>query len=135
MPALILPAAARAALLAARRGAHPDEACGLLLLEDERLRATQTTNCAPTPRAAFLIDPAALLVAAVSGDLIGCWHTHPSGSSAPSAEDIDAMRSWPDLVHLVVGDAMTAWRWTSAGPREVAVHAGSRPALVESAHP
>lgn len=107
----------------ARAGAA--EACGLLLAGlDGAVEAVETVNGAPDPSSSFLIAPEALLEAAVSGRLLGCWHTHPSGSAVPSPADHPGMRRWPDLVHVIVGRTLRAWRWSSGDPIEVVVSCG-----------
>lgn len=73
--------------------AHPEEACGLLLGEGQRiLEACAATNVAADKTRHFEIDPQALIDAhrAERGGgpkLIGYYHSHPSGPPEPSATD------------------------------------------------
>lgn len=92
--------------------AYPDEACGLLVGRrdgDRRevLRVEPSANLADEPRHRFEIDPALRfrLMRALrdSGeDILGHYHSHPDGPSAPSATDL-AMAYEPDLVWLILG--------------------------------
>lgn len=85
---------ALAAMRAAAIAAHPNEACGLLLGEGERITAArETANIHSAPATHFEIDPQALIDAhraarAGSGpQLIGYFHSHPTGDPHPSATD------------------------------------------------
>lgn len=77
----------------AARGAHPREACGILLGEDGRItEAFATANIHPSPHTHFEIDPQALIDAhrAARSDgpqVIGYFHSHPVGLPEPSATD------------------------------------------------
>ena len=90
---LIVTRAVLAALREAAASAAPDEACGLLLGVDGVVNeARSCANLAAAPRRFFEIDPAALIAAhrAERGggpSLLGYFHSHPSGSAEPSAED------------------------------------------------
>jgi len=78
---------------AGAREAHPHECCGLLLGESGRItRAQPAANVHPDPATHFEIDPAALIAAhkdARSGgpQVIGYYHSHPTGDPTPSATD------------------------------------------------
>jgi desampylase len=81
------------AIAAAAYRAAPREACGLLLGRGSRIDASsETVNVAPDPLRHFEIDPAALIAAhkaerAGGPQLIGYFHSHPSGLPEPSATD------------------------------------------------
>ncbi|MGI4732130.1 MAG: Mov34/MPN/PAD-1 family protein [Janthinobacterium lividum] len=75
-------------------GGAPHEKCGLLLGHgDVVVRAEPAANVSPTPRTTFEIDPAALLAAyrgqrqPGGAEVLGFFHTHPSGDDAPSVTD------------------------------------------------
>lgn len=80
-------------LLAAASDAHPHECCGLLLGEGTTITHAQpTANVHPDPARHFEIDPHALIAAhraARSGgpQVIGYYHSHPTGDPSPSATD------------------------------------------------
>lgn len=131
-----LPDAVLAFLLEARSNAAPHEACGLLLRgAGGRVEALRTENRSSQPQTSFLIDPQALLRAAVSGRLVGCWHTHPGGSGSPSASDRQAAQDWPDLVHVIVGESVRGWLWSPEGPIPVLIASEGTAGLLWSARP
>ncbi len=103
--------------------ADPDrEVCGLLFGTDDSIEAAEAAvNVAADPARWFEVDPAALFGAiraerAGGPRLLGHYHSHPSGSSAPSAHDaaaaMDAGRLW-----LILGrDEALLWRAAAGGP-------------------
>jgi desampylase len=115
---LFLPPHLRAELLAGAAAAQPREACGLIAgaREDGMLLATMLR---PSPNRAegegsFEIDPAvyAALQRALRGTgsaVIGCYHSHPGGTAAPSPRD--RASPGPDgFVWLIVaGEGMAAF--------------------------
>ena len=80
-------------LLSEWERAFPEEACGLLLGHGPRIeRVLPTRNVHPTPQTHFEIDPQALVDAhraARDGgmEVLGYYHSHPSGLSEPSTTD------------------------------------------------
>lgn len=113
-----------AALLAAAQDAHPHEACGILLGEQgagacgpERItRAVPAANIHPQPATHFTIDPQALIdahrAARVPGapQVVGYYHSHPSGPAAPSATD-QAMAGHDGRIWAIIGQgAVQLWR-------------------------
>ena len=109
-----------AAILAEAHRAAPLEACGLLLGAPAIGRAITAANVHPTPQTHFEIDPLALIAAhkaerAGGPALAGYWHSHPSGSAAPSATD-RAHASGDGRVWAVAGEGrVTFWRDTPQG--------------------
>lgn len=105
-------------------GGSADEICGLLLGTDEVVGDVRgCANVHPEPARRFELDPAALfaaLRAARDGgpEVIGHYHSHPSGIAAPSAQD--AADAAPDgrLWLIVAGADVTGWR----AVRDGAVH-------------
>jgi proteasome lid subunit RPN8/RPN11 len=97
------------------------EVCGLLLGEGSEIRDVRpAANVAATPETRFEIDPAVLIAAhreSRSGGLqvIGCYHSHPTGRSYPSAED--ARLSAPDGQYWIIlgADDVTAWQAVAQG--------------------
>ncbi len=102
---------AHAAILAAAAASAPDEACGLLLGHHEHIAAAPAVaNVAATRRTCFELDPLALIAAhkaARAGGLalLGYWHSHPTGPSAPSATD-QAAASGDGRVWAIAADGV-----------------------------
>jgi proteasome lid subunit RPN8/RPN11 len=94
----------------------PEECCGLLLggqgIEEVRAAA----NVAPDPGRRFEIDPQALVDAfraARQGgpEVIGYYHSHPSGPSEPSAIDRALAAGDGKVWAIIVGGRdVTFWR-------------------------
>lgn len=84
---------ALAAMRSAAAGAHPLEACGILLGIPGRItEARETANVHSAPATHFEIDPQALIDAhrgarAGGPQVIGYFHSHPLGEPVPSATD------------------------------------------------
>lgn len=101
--------------------AAPDEACGLLLGRGGRVEtAMPTANVHPDPRTHFEIDPMALIAAhraarAGGPEVIGYFHSHPTGHPSPSAVDCEHSsgdgRAWA----IAAGGEVTFWRDTPGG--------------------
>ncbi len=97
----------------------PDrEVCGLLFGTAQAITfARATRNVHARPDRHFEVDPAALIAAhkaqrAGGAALIGHYHSHPSGSALPSAEDIVATE--PGRLSLIIADG-TARLYRAAG--------------------
>lgn len=93
----------------------PLEACGLLFGSDGVERASITANVSHDPAQRFEIDPAALIAALRTErgggeQVIGYWHSHPSGDANPSATDAAMAAADGKLWVIVAGETMTAWR-------------------------
>jgi len=73
--------------------AHPLECCGLLLGRAHAItQAVPAANVAAEPARRFEIDPAALIAAhraarAGGPQVLGYYHSHPTGDARPSATD------------------------------------------------
>ena len=82
-----------AELLSQAAASHPLEACGLLLGAEGRVVETRAcANVHPDPARHFEVDPHALIDAhrAARGggpQVLGHYHSHPSGPPEPSATD------------------------------------------------
>ena len=104
------------------RAAHPLECCGLLEGLDEDAETVRVTAVHPAPNVTqetaadrFELDPTVRirLEVALRGTarrIVGHYHSHPGGSSEPSA--VDRARAYePELVWVIVGaDGVKAWR-------------------------
>jgi proteasome lid subunit RPN8/RPN11 len=105
-----------ATLLEEAARAHPREACGLLLGEGGRIdRAVPSANVHPDPLRHFEIDPQALIAAhraAREGgaQVLGYYHSHPTGDPAPSAEDRARASGDGRIWVIVAGDRVGWWR-------------------------
>ena len=107
-----------AQLAAEAAHAAPNEACGLLLgrREGREIRVDRllpTINVAPDPARHFEIDPAALIGAhraARDGgpQVVGCYHSHPTGIAAPSATDT-ALAAPDGQLWAIVGAGQIGW--------------------------
>lgn len=104
------------AMVAEAARAAPDEACGLLLGEAGRVAGIRpAANVALDPARRFEIDPQALIDAhrAARGggpQVIGYYHSHPSGPPEPSATDREQAsgdgRAWA----IVASGLVRFWR-------------------------
>lgn len=103
-------------LIAEAAAAHPLECCGLLLGRANAVAAVvPCRNVHPSPERHFEIDPVALIAAhreARTGglEIIGYYHSHPSGQAEPSV--LDAAQAGGDgrLWAIVAGGVVTWWR-------------------------
>jgi proteasome lid subunit RPN8/RPN11 len=109
-------------LILAEAAASPGaEVCGLLLGRGGRVEAVlPARNVAAEPARRFEIDPATLLAAhrqarGGGAPILGCYHSHPSGSAEPSP--CDAAEAAPNgwLWLIAGGGAIRAWRATTDG--------------------
>lgn len=101
--------------------AAPDECCGLLLGQGAHIgEARPAANVAADPRRRFEIDPRALIDAfraeRIGGpEVLGYYHSHPSGPAGPSAVD-KAMAHGDGRIWAIVGDgSVTFWRDDTSG--------------------
>jgi len=124
---------ARAAILAQARALYPEEACGLLIGEPSGrvLQAAALINHADDRRSAYLIDAEDYLAAERRAEqeghlVLGVWHSHPNGTSEPSATDTEL--AWPDWYYIIAAvDAgqcttMQAWMLNGQGLEEEVIH-------------
>jgi len=95
--------------------AAPEECCGLLLGRGVIEEARPAANVALERCRRFEIDPQALVDAhraarAGGPEVIGYYHSHPTGPLAPSATD-RAMAAGDGKVWAIVGEGgVTFWR-------------------------
>ncbi len=140
---LLLPHGARATMLDHAREGLPREVCGVLAghrddegsdgdpddrggaRRDRAERAIRARNAADDPRRAYEIPPVELHgvltdVEDAGLDVIGFYHSHPTGAAAPSPTD-RAAATWDDHLYVVVapaegdggaGGTVRAWRWS-----------------------
>lgn len=107
---------------------HPlSEVCGLLFGQNDHIEAVLAVpNVAADPITAFELDPTALFAALRSMRLggprmVGYFHSHPNGLSTPSATDT-AMAQPDNMIWIILGTDLTAWRSTPVGFQQLRVH-------------
>jgi proteasome lid subunit RPN8/RPN11 len=111
---LRLPRAALASLRAHAQAAFPEEACGFLLgradlhgTRKEVVLAQEAANQKQDERTRrYLIEPAQLLQAEDAAqqaglDILGFYHSHPTGVARPS--EFDRAHAWPWYSYVIVG--------------------------------
>ncbi|MBU6166261.1 MAG: M67 family metallopeptidase [Alphaproteobacteria bacterium] len=103
--------------------ASPDaEICGLLVGRGTRVeRLVPARNVSADPARSFEIDPATLLAAhrearGAGQQVIGHWHSHPNGHSAPSARDAARASQNGQIWVILAAGTLTAWVARSTGP-------------------
>jgi proteasome lid subunit RPN8/RPN11 len=107
--------------LRARAAETDDEICGLVLGSgNDVARLVPCTNVAADPKVRFEIDPGALIAAhrAARGggeQVIGHYHSHPSGMARPSPRDAADAAADGSIWLIVAGEVVTAWRAVADG--------------------
>jgi proteasome lid subunit RPN8/RPN11 len=109
-----VPPAIRAEIVAHSEEEAPNEACGLLLIDDdEAVEYVRGVNKTPSPyRFELYLDPS---VWADIGDRDvdqGVVHSHLSSPPRPSRTDVENIGLWegkPYLVYSLREDALAAW--------------------------
>ena len=125
-PGLTLPAELARAMLDHARAELPNEACGLLLLEDDlAVEYVAAENASPSPYFFELrLDP---LVWADIGERDveqAVVHSHVSSPPRPSRTDVERIGLWqgqPYLIYSVRLDELAAWRITDGGIEPIPV--------------
>ncbi|MXV64603.1 hypothetical protein GS429_21505 [Natronorubrum sp. JWXQ-INN-674] len=123
---LVVPVEIRNALLERAREGAPEEICGVFGGEcdpapDGRSRVRSqypAENVAEAPRTRYRIAPEEQLaifeeLEGDGEDIVGFYHSHPEGPSAPSETDA-AQATWPDRSYLIVSLEpleVGSWRW------------------------
>ena len=116
-----------ATLLDESARAAPREACGLLLGHGQRIAAAlPTTNLAADPLTRFEIDPAALFAAHRAArshgpQLIGYYHSHPTGVTIPSPCDRQQAPGDGRVWAIVAAGRIGWWRDIGGHFAEIAV--------------
>ncbi len=95
--------------------ALPEEACGLLAGQDGSVEQVYPVDNALRSPTAYRMDPAGqvkamLEIERVGLQLIGIYHSHPTGPAIPSATDLK-QASYPDSLYLICSPAPgQAWQ-------------------------
>jgi len=122
---LVVVRAALESVITEAARAHPNECCGILIGHGERIeRALPAANVHADPAGHFEIDPQALVDAhraarAGGPEVVGYYHSHPTGIAKPSATD-RAEASGDGRVWAITGaGGVTFWRDDEAGFAEL----------------
>ncbi|MDR7101842.1 M67 family metallopeptidase [Croceicoccus sp. BE223] len=116
-------------MIAEAAAAHPRECCGIMLGRDGVVEAVvPCDNVHPLPEHHFEIDPAALIAAhrAARGDgpdILGYYHSHPSGFAEPSATDA-AMAAGDGRFWAIVAQGAVGWWRDGLGVAKAGVFEG-----------
>src|SRR5262245_19654424 len=103
---MLISAAVVSDILAHARDEAPQECCGLLLGSPARVvRSVRARNSASDPVRRFLVDPAdhfaAIRIARSTHlEVVGAYHSHPSGPPVPSATDLAEAHSGREFLHV-----------------------------------
>ena len=95
------------------------EICGLLIGSGRIERVVPARNVSTDPARLFEIDPAVLFAAiraerSGQGDILGYYHSHPSGPPEPSPRDVDQAIA-DGRIWLIIGEGrVLAWRLDQA---------------------
>lgn len=104
-------------LLSEAAAAVPNECCGILLGKDRRIDSiSPARNVHPNPQTHFEVDPCTLIaahrVAREGGpEVLGYYHSHPTGECAPSAID-RALAGADGMVWAIVAAGRVAF-WSA----------------------
>jgi proteasome lid subunit RPN8/RPN11 len=107
-----LPNLIHEAIIAHARFEFPNEACGLLAADETgTLRMCYTLTNADRSPVSYTVDPTehfrSMQHAERNGwDLVGAFHSHPSGVAFPSATDRRQALE-PDWLYVIVGPVMS----------------------------
>ena len=105
-----LSAAIRCAIVREALAARPHECCGLLVGRRQTIVAIlPMQNVADSTETRFKVDDAAHIEARrmlrrlhPPIEIVGVYHSHPSGAAVPSPVDV-AEAHYPDWIHIIVG--------------------------------
>lgn len=110
-----------AQLRAEAENTAPNECCGLLLGKAARIVSVRPCdNVADDPTVRFELDPVALLKAhreAREGgpELVGYYHSHPTGHPVPSATDCEHAGGDGRVWAIIAGGQVALWRDAPGG--------------------
>ena len=112
---MAIPADVRAALVAHANAELPNEACGLLLFEDDvAVEYVPGENVSPSPYHFELrIDPLAWADINDRDVVQAVFHSHLSSPPRPSRTDVEHIGLWagqPYVIYTLRTDELAAWR-------------------------
>ena len=141
VPTLLVPKGTHETLVEAALEGAPREVCGVLGGEFGRDRSRvrsvyPATNAAETPQSRYRIDPEEQLeiferLEARGEDIVGFYHSHPRGPSAPSETDVEGA-TWPDRSYVIVfGSTLEVEDGSSSESKNgSSLESGAEPTLV-----
>jgi proteasome lid subunit RPN8/RPN11 len=96
----------------------PKEACGILVGKNSKVEEIyECKNSSESPETNYVIAPSDLLTTLEdlekeSNDIIGFYHSHPTGPDKPSSIDIDRA-TWEDHSYVIVSisDKLSISSW------------------------
>jgi len=112
---VVIPDDVRAALVAHAEGEAPNEACGLVLLRNDRAeRYEPGRNAASSPyRFELEFDDPEIWFVEDAGYELAVFHSHTSAPARPSRTDVENIGLWegkPYLVYSLLKDDLAAFR-------------------------
>ena len=111
---MVIPAAVRSALVEHALAEQPNEACGLVVLEDGVAeRYIVGRNAAASPYRFELEVPPDTWFLEDDGYELAVFHSHLSSPPRPSRTDVENIGLWggkPYLIYTVRTDELAAWR-------------------------
>jgi proteasome lid subunit RPN8/RPN11 len=132
--------AVKRALIAHADREHPRECCGFLLGRGRRVSYAVAAANVAQGNSRYRIDDREHLQLrkrlrsfVPSIEIVGVYHSHPTGSAAASETDI-AEAMYPDWVYVIVGPrsphrSVRAFQFRSDGAREIALQWTGAPAI------
>ena len=123
---MVIPDDVRAALVAHALREAPNEACGLVLLRDDRAeRYEPGRNAVSSPyRFELAFDDPEVWFAEDEGYELAVFHSHISAPARPSRTDVENIGLWeakPYLVYSIQHDDLAAFRIEGGQISEISV--------------
>jgi proteasome lid subunit RPN8/RPN11 len=111
---VVIPAEIREQIAEHAREEAPNEACGLLLMDDgTAVEYVPATNTAASPyRFTLFLDPGRWADIGDTGFDQAVVHSHPSSPPRPSRTDVENIGLWqgkPYVIYSVREDSLGAW--------------------------
>ena len=112
------------------RRSGPEEACGLLGGKGDEVNWVYPISNIARSAERFRMDPLQQLKALMqideSGELVGIYHSHPSGPTTPSELDVKEA-AYPEAAYLIWSKSDEEWQCRAffmlpEGPREIQIH-------------
>jgi [CysO sulfur-carrier protein]-S-L-cysteine hydrolase len=116
---VVIPPEVRNELIEHARAEAPNEACGLIVLRDDRAeRYVRGRNALASPyRFELEVDPDTWFLED-EGFQLAVFHSHPETAPRPSRTDIENVGLWtgkPYVIYSVARDELAGWRIVEGG--------------------